>query len=302
VLLAGFEGWHTTVTDDPLLGRLLAERGVDAQVRAWTDPAVDWNAADLVWVRSTWDYTFRFAEWLGWLGLLARRRGRVENDPVLLAWNSNKGYLADLAAAGLPTVPTTYVAPGEPPPSLTGEVVVKPSVSAGGRDTGRFGPDHHAAARALVASIGASGRWAMVQPFLSSVEHRGETAVVVVDGRVSHVLRKRSVLAPDEVAPLRPDALGAAEAMYDPHLVRADPGGATAAELDVVGRTLAFLRARFGTPPLQMRVDLLTGPDGKPALLELEAVEPHLYLDEAGPGAADRLVDAALRRLGATAQ
>jgi len=296
VLVAGFDGSDTTVTDDPLLLRLLAARGVNAQVHAWTDPAVDWDAADLVWVRSTWDYTSRFAEWLGWL---AQRRGRVENDPALLAWNSDKSYLADLAAAGLPTVPTSFVAPGEAPPALTGEVVVKPSVSAGGRDTGRFGPDHHAAARALVASIGASGRWAMVQPFLPGVECRGETAVVVVDGLISHVLRKRSVLAPDEVAPVRADALGAAEAMYDPDLVRADPQGATPAELEVVEQVLAFVRARFGTTPLQMRVDLLAAGDG-PVLLELEAVEPHLYLDEAGPDVADRLVDAALRRLGVT--
>ena len=297
VVVASFEGRHSTLTDDPLLLQLLAQRGVDARAHAWTDPDVAWTTADLVWVRSTWDYTARFDAWLGWLERLAQGGADVENHPDLLAWNSDKHYLADLAEAGLPTVPTVYVAPGDPVPALLGEVVVKPSVSAGGRDTGRFAPAHHDQARALVARIAASGRTAMVQPFLNAVEHRGETAVVVVDGLLSHVLRKRSVLAPDEEAPLRADALGAAEAMYDPDLVRADPAGATTAELDVVDGVLAFLRERFGTTPLQMRVDLLAGPDGQPVLLELEAVEPHLYLDKAGPAAAHRLVDAVLRRL-----
>lgn len=300
VLLASFEGRHTTLTDDPLLGRLLAERGVDASVHAWTDPEVDWDAADLVWVRSTWDYTARFDQWLEWLGRLTQSGARVENDPGLLAWSSDKRYLADLAGAGLPTVPTVYVAPGDPLPALHGEVVVKPSVSAGGRDTGRFSPPCHDEARALAALIVASGRSALVQPFLPDVERRGETAVVVVDGQVSHVLRKGSVLAPDEVAPLRADALGAAEAMYDPALVRIDPEGATPAELELVRAVLDHVRGRFGTTPLQLRVDLLAGPDGGPVLLELEAVEPHLYLDAAGPGAAARLVDAVLRRLQAT--
>jgi hypothetical protein len=270
---------------------------VSARVRPWTDPDAGWDDAALVWVRTTWDYTHRPAQWQAWLADRRASGVAVENDPVLLAWNSDKRYLADLAAAGIPTVPTVLVAPGEPPPVLKGEVVVKPSVSAGGRDTGRFTPQHHDTARALLARIASSGRSALVQPFLPSVDERGETAVVVVDGAVSHVLRKGSVLRPDEVAPVREDALGAAEAMYDPDLVRADPGGASVAELDVVQALLRHLRERFGTIPLQARIDLLAGPDGTPVVLELEAVEPHLYLDEAGPAAAVRLADAAIARM-----
>jgi hypothetical protein len=291
VLVASFEGRHETVTDDPLLLGLLQQRGVVAQAQAWTDDAVAWDDADLVWVRTVWDYTFRPQQWQAWL---AARRTYVENPPGLVAWNSDKRYLADLAAAGLPTVPTAYVAPGEPLPVLRGEVVVKPTVSAGGRDTGRFGPAAHEAARGLVAHIGRSGRTAMVQPFLPSVDAHGETAVVLVDGEVSHTLHKRAVLAPDEVAPLRDDPLGAAEAMYDPQLVRA--GRAAADELALAHAVLGHVREIVGTTPLQMRVDMVRAADGTPVVLELEAVEPHLYLDQV-PGSADRLVDAVLRRL-----
>jgi hypothetical protein len=131
------------------------------------------------------------------------RKSPVLNDPALLVWNCDKHYLADLASAGIPTVPTSFVSPGEPLRPLVGEVVVKPTVSAGARDTGRFGPNAYPGARALIARVHASGRTAMVQPYLASVERVGETAVVIVDGRVSHVLRKRAVLRPDEVAPVR---------------------------------------------------------------------------------------------------
>ena len=62
----------------------------------------------------------------------------------------------------------------------------------------------------------------MVQPYLSSVDAAGETAIVLVDGELSHELRKGAVLRPGEVAPVRDDALGAAEVMYDPDLVRRD--------------------------------------------------------------------------------
>jgi hypothetical protein len=292
VLVASFEGRHETVTDDPLLLGLLAERGVDAQAWAWTDEGVAWDEADLVWVRTVWDYTFRPRQWHAWL---AARRTHVENDPALLTWNSDKRYLADLAAAGLPTVPTTFVSAGDPLPDLIGEVVVKPSVSAGGRDTGRFGPSAHASARALLEQIARSGRTAMVQPFQPSVDEHGETAVVLVDGQVSHALHKNAVLAPDEVAPVRDDPLGAAEAMYDPGLVQA--GTAAADELALAHAVLAHVRGAFGSTPLHMRVDMVRAADGTPVVLELEAVEPHLYLDVV-PGSAARLVDAVMARLG----
>jgi hypothetical protein len=301
LVLASFAGMDEEFSDDPALAEALRTSGASVDVVPWTDPAYDWRAADLVVVRTTWDYTLHHAEFVGWVRGLPVP---VLNEPALLEWNADKHYLADLAASGLPVVPTRFVPPGADLPAelLAGlaadhsEVVVKPSVSAGGRDTGRFSVASLPAARALVARITRSGRTAMLQPFLAGVEERGETAVVVLDGVVSHVLRKRSVLRPDEVAPLRDDALGAAEVMYDPELVRAS--SATAAELALVHAVLAEVRDRFGTTPLLCRVDLLPGPDG-PVLLELEAVEPHLYLTEA-PEALVRLAAAILQRVSPT--
>jgi glutathione synthase/RimK-type ligase-like ATP-grasp enzyme len=190
-------------------------------------------------------------------------------------------------------VETSYVEPGAAAPPLHGEVVVKPTVSAGGRDTGRFGPGSYEQAEELIRAIGASGRTAMVQPYLESVDDAGETAIVFVDGCASHQLRKRAVLTGEGVAPTRDDQIGAAEAMYDPQLVTIVT--AEDDELGVAGAVLDVLARRFAGLPLYARIDVARGNDGRPVLLELEAVEPSLYLGLA-PGAADRLADAIIAR------
>ena len=103
--------------------------------------------------------------------------------------------------------------------------MVKPTISAGARDTGRFGPDSAEQGLDLVARITDGGGTAMIQRFLPSVETAGETAVVMIAGEVSHVLRKSPVLRADEIAPTREDELRVAESMYDPDLVVRDSAG-----------------------------------------------------------------------------
>ena len=272
--------------DDELVVDALAGRGIEAGFVSWDAPGVDWDRFELVVVRSTWDYTGRLGEYLAWADGVG---ARLHNAPELIRWNADKRYVADLAAAGLAVVPTEFVGPGDPVPELAGEVAVKPTVSAGGRDTGRFGQAAHDEARALVERIAGRGRTAMVQPYLAGVDESGETALVFVAGEFAHALRKRAVLAPDEVAPIRDDELAAAEAMYDPDLVRASES--TAAERAVAADVVAYLAERFGAPPLYARVDLVPGPDGAPVLLELEAIEPCLYLHESPP-TAERLAEA----------
>lgn len=195
-------------------------------------------------------------------------------------------------------VPTTYVDPADPPPELSGEIVVKPAVSAGARDTGRFGVEHHRDAEALLARLAAEGRAAMVQPYLRSVDSEGETAVVFIGGEPTHVLRKRAVLRPDEEAPIRSDELGAAEAMYDSGLVTGSSGGQ--AEHELAEAVIDYVGRRFGGRPLYARVDMVPGPGGAPAVMELELVEPYFYLATA-PAAVDRLAEAILREASAAA-
>ncbi|MGA3362981.1 MAG: hypothetical protein ABSD82_13235 [Solirubrobacteraceae bacterium] len=266
--------------DDHAAGALL-----DADYPVWDDPSVDWDAYDRVILRSVWDYTLRVHEFLEW----CRRVGseRLRNAVEIAEFNADKRYLSDLSC---PTVPTVFVAPGERPPDWDRELVVKPSVSAGARNTGRFGPGFAPDARALLERIHASGRTALVQPYLRSVDELGETALVFIGGQLSHELHKRPVLAPDEVAPTTGDRLAVAKAMLEPDLVVAR--AAQEDERALARAIVAEISERFGTP-LYARVDLVRDDEGRPVLLELELIEPRLYFAEAS-GAAQRFAAAVL--------
>ncbi|WP_313406557.1 hypothetical protein [Aeromicrobium sp.] len=275
-LAEGFE-------DDREAARLLG-----AEFVVWDDPEVDWSRFDLVVIRSVWDYTIQRDAFVAWVRSLG---DRVANQADLIAFNSDKAYLG---ALGVPTVPTTYVVPGGEAPRLRGEVVVKPTVSAGGRDTGRFDPDHHDEARGLIAQINDSGRVAMVQPYVEGVDAQGETAVVFVGGELSHVLHKKPVLREQGTQPLLDpdDPSSPAAVMHDDDLVTVSE--APPEFLDLAASAHDQLAARFGMP-LYLRVDMVPGPAG-PVVMELEAVEPCLYLDLV-PGAAERFADAVRTRL-----
>jgi hypothetical protein len=266
-------------TDDKRVIAELEALGADVTYQPW-DVDIDWAGFDAVGVRSPWDYSYRrdaFVEWANTAG------PNLHNSAELLRWNSDKSYVADLDEAGLPVVETTFLKPGDAWAGDDREVIVKPSVSAGARDTGRFGPSLHDKARTLIETIHGSGRTAMVQPFLPSVDESGETALVFIDGEFTHSLRKSSVLRPDEVAPVRSTDLMVAEAMYDPELVLA--GTYEPDELELAERIVRHITERFGYLPLYARVDMLRDDEGAPVLLELEAVEPNLYFDQFPDGA-----------------
>lgn len=230
----------------------------------WDDTSVNWSGFDLVVPRSTWDYAERLDMFLDWAEALPR----VLNPPAVLRWNTNKGYLADLAAAAIPVVPTRYVAPGERLDPPTDAFVVKPAVSAGGRSSARFAAAaaEAEAAHALIDHIHAGGRTAMVQPDLGDVQ---ETALVFLGDAYSHALHRRVGL---------PEA-NAVDGLYlDEELA---PAVATADERAVAERAVAAAGAEL----LYARVDLAAG-----LVLELELVEPSLYL-AFGEGAVDRFAE-----------
>ncbi|HET9074513.1 MAG TPA: hypothetical protein VFN48_08030 [Solirubrobacteraceae bacterium] len=241
-----------------------------ARWEVWNDPTVDWASFDRVIIRSVWDYTLALEAFLAWCEHVGPER--LRNRPELVVFNADKRYLQSL---DVPTVPTRVVSPGAAAPILSGEVVVKPNVSAGGRDTGRFGPEDHEDARRLIAAIQASGRCALIQPYLPGVDAEGETAVVFIAGRLSHVLHKGAVLRQPGVAPLAVGPAAPAAVMLEDDLVSA--GRATAAQRALAHAVMAEVTARFGTP-LYARVDMVPGPEGAPVLIELEAIEPCLYL------------------------
>ena len=288
------EAWREDEDAAPLEAALGAA-GADVGWVVWDDPSVDWAAHDLVVVRSTWDYVPRRDAFLGWADRVASVT-RLANPPSVLRWNTDKHYLEDLAAAGVPTVPTTFLDPGPRADEHavrdalpdSGGFVVKPSVSAGSKDTVRYGdgPGERDRAVAQVATLLATGRGVMVQPYLEAVDRWGETGLVHLGGSFSHAFRKGPLL---EVGGAPVDALYAQESI--------EPRRATDAELALGERAVAAATSILGEPLLYARIDLLPADDGSPVLLELELTEPSLFLatDPASSGrAAAAIVDAAV--------
>jgi glutathione synthase/RimK-type ligase-like ATP-grasp enzyme len=282
VAIATITGLDDLDPDQPALTDALAARGVAAAPTGWDDPTVDWSAFDLVVVRSTWDYPERLDAFLGWAEHVSAV-SRLANPAAVLRWNTDKRYLAQLSGAGLPVVPTRWVEPGAAFELPTGELVVKPAVSVGSRDTARYRPDEAAVARAHVERLGGAGRVAMIQPYVPSVDAEGETALLWLGGAFSHAIRKGPLLRPG-AEPV--------EGLFAPEDISARVP--SAAELAVAERVLDAVPGGPGAL-LYARVDLVASPAG-PLVLELELTEPSLFLtyDE---GAAGRLADAVVRLL-----
>jgi glutathione synthase/RimK-type ligase-like ATP-grasp enzyme len=274
--------------EDQLLVTALAELGLAGFVLPWSDPGVDWAAFDATVIRSTWDYPARPAQFLAW----AQAVPRLHNPVEVLRDNIDKRYLARLAAAAIPVVPTEFFAPGDELRLPSGsEFVVKPSVGAGSIGAGRFPADAHEPASRHAQLLHASGRTVMVQPYLAEVDAAGETAVIFLDGRFSHAIRKSALLAPETSHRIDSGQLYLTET-----ITASQP---SADELEVAERVHALLTERLAgdSPLLYARIDLLPSPDG-PLLLEAELIEPSLFLDHA-PGAAGRLASAIAERMAA---
>jgi O-ureido-D-serine cyclo-ligase len=227
------------------------------------------------------------------------------NHPTVLGWNIDKRYLADLADAGVPTVPTTWV---EPPASIESaessepietlgqrigpllsaafhesDVVIKPAVSGGAYQTARYRPDGADAARDHIRRLLHAGRTVMVQPYQAAVDAQGEVGVVYLGSQFSHAVAKGAMLKP---------GAGTQENLWEHEDISAVVP--TELQLATARSALAAAEHLVGATTYA-RVDLVTRADGVPAVLELELLDSALFF-ETQPAAATRFA-AVLRQL-----
>lgn len=261
--------------DDDLipLDAALRDAGIQTDITDWDDPAIDWSSFDAVLLRSTWDYTERLPEFLAWCERVSAVSALL-NPLDVVRWNTDKHYLRDLSERGIATVESHFVEPGGDAGAFPdfAEFVVKPTVSAGSRDTQRYIRAERDAAIAHVQRLIDAGRAALIQPYLPAVDSDGETALLFFDGVFSHAIRKGPLLRRGEAA---------TDALFAPEQITARTPSAQEHELaERVIASLPFPALAYA------RVDLLPSPDG-PKLLELELTEPSLFFDTAA-GAAGR--------------
>lgn len=264
--------------EDAPLRAALAERGAEVEVRRWDDPAVAWGETVAV-LRTPWDYVTRLSAFCAWLDRLHEAGGRVHNPLPTLRWNLHKGYLIELAEAGVEVTPTRLLRQGEAvdldalrAETGWGELVVKPAISAGAHGTYRAHPDDPQVPARVAASLAAGDT--LVQPFLPEVLG-GELSLIFFAGAFSHAVLK--VPTPGD------------------YRVQSDFGGAVLPLKAVAPPVLAAAEAALAAAPVAWsyaRVDgvLLAG---RFVLMELELLEPELFLTQ-HPDAPARFAQALL--------
>jgi glutathione synthase/RimK-type ligase-like ATP-grasp enzyme len=255
--------------DDRMPVDELRKRGLRVATAVWSDPRVDWGAARLCMVRSTWDYHRRYGEFIGWIERVAARTV-VRNDPELLRWNAHKSYLRDLERAGVPVVPTIWAQRGEHHMlselrNSRGwrELVIKPAHGAASHDVTHVRADAASLAAGQARLDGLlRAEDALIQPYLESVASYGERALIFIGGRYSHAVVKKP---------------------FDKTLVVGDePSSAVVTTDDELNAATRAMAAVPGAP-IYARVDLLKDDAGRARVSELELIEPGLYFGVHGP-------------------
>jgi glutathione synthase/RimK-type ligase-like ATP-grasp enzyme len=264
--------------EESILSLAFAAKGIDATRVDWSDPKVDWEAADAAIFRSTWDYFDRFEEFKDWIGPTSKKI-RFINPYETIFWNMDKHYLIDLEKKGVPIVPSRFIEIGSKDSLASlcakedwNEFILKPCVSGTARHTYRFNrsgiAEHEAILKQLIQKEGM-----MLQEFHTSIMERGEVSHMVMGGKYSH-----SILKTVKTGEFR---------------VQDDFGG-TVKSYEANEEEIAFAEKSIKTCdpiPLYGRVDVMWGKQGELMLTELELVEPELWF-RIHPGAADLLAEA----------
>ncbi|HYI40532.1 MAG TPA: hypothetical protein VE053_09465 [Allosphingosinicella sp.] len=254
----------------------LRDSGLEVEARDWAD-ATDLAGFDLVLPLLVWGYPFAPLQWAEAVDRWEGEGVRLRNPASVLRWNADKIYLERLAERGAPVVPTRHYAQlnegllEEAARAFgTGRLVAKPRISSSAWQTIRWSPG-------APLDGGPEGA-AMVQPYLPEIERSGEVSMIFFGGVFSHAISKRPQPGDFRVQP-------EFDGIITAH--RPDP-----AEHEAAARILAAAEE----PLLYARIDLVRGLDGAPQLIELELIEPDLYLgyDE---GAGGRFAKAVAERL-----
>ena len=269
--------------DDRRLIAAFHAQGDEATSVVWSDE-IAWRDYDLALPRSTWDYIDDRAGFLAALAAIDQSPCRLYNPLDAVRWNSDKSYLLDLAAWGVPIVPTLPSGPAgatqlqqQAIEAGWGRVVLKPRVGAGAADV-RLIPTSNITKTLTELVTAHPHRPFLLQPLIESVISEGEWSFIFIAGVFSHALLKRP--APGDFR---------AHGIYDGIVAPMTPTPADLAQAKAIVAALPFdlLYARLDLVRIENRL----------AIMELELIEPMLYFDQA-PAAAGRLALAVRSRVG----
>ena len=254
--------WAFDVEAQALIGA-----GADVEPVSWTE-AGELADFDLVLPLVAWGYHLQYEAWLAFLDRVEASGIAMLNPPALLRWNGDKSYLAELADSGVPTVPTLAVESccdadlDEARRRFdTDWLVIKPPVSASASGTHRLGPNDD-------LPSDSRSRPMIIQPLIEEIARTGEFSLMLFDGEFSHAVVKRPA---------------AGDFRVQPHL-----GGVTLPSKASPGAERLARQALAAAPAraTYARVDIVPDDEGVLRIMELELIEPALFLDHAPDGGA----------------
>jgi glutathione synthase/RimK-type ligase-like ATP-grasp enzyme len=281
---ANLPGWEV---DDHPFHDALRRRGIPFELGVWDDPTFDWSQFDTCLIRTTWDYHERRDAFIQWAKERANHQ-RFFNPPQVIAWNSHKGYLRELAEAGIPLAPTEWLARGSTVDAAAlvrdkgwSQAFLKPAVGLCASDTLRFNADEEGfrSAQEHLETHLPEGDF-ILQPYLKRVEVDGEISALFFGGVFSHAVQKIPVPGDYRVQ----DDWGATDKPISMH----------SEQKALAARIIKTAEEILGCSLLYARVDLMFDDKAQLVLTELELIEPSLFFRH-GPQGPDLLVDALLK-------
>jgi len=270
--------------DDVLLQEALADLGISSVRVNWADADIDWSAFSCAVFRTTWDYFERISEFLSWLG-------NIENDTLLcneaalIRWNLDKHYMADLEKQDIPIVPTRFLDPGSDMTlsdmiDETGwhDAILKPCISGAARHTYRIDQTNADRIQSELQPLLNTESF-IVQPFLPDVLHAGEDTLVLIDGKYTHAVTKKPKPGDFRV--------------QDDHGGTVHHCSPDREQIELAEQTIAACQTACGSfsrtvslpVPVYGRVDMVRDLQGDWRVMELELIEPELWLRNHPPAA-----------------
>lgn len=242
----------------------LQNKGLHIQSEIWDDPDVDWQTYDIALLRMPWDYHQKFEAFKNWLDRIEALGIKLLNSYQTVRWNIDKHYLKEIIDAGFDVIPSVFLEK-EWDGNFSGifnslksdQIIVKPCVSGGSRNTFKLNAETARGRADEIATLLLDGAY-IAQPFMKEIED-GEWSFTFFNGRYSHTILKKPKTGDFRV-----------QQFFGGTIDRMEP------EQSLIDQAASYLPA-FARDTLYARVDGVLV-DGKFVLMELELVEPFLYL------------------------
>lgn len=252
--------------EDDLLVNFLTAKGLSITKVIWNDPNVNWETFDLAILKSPWDYFDLIDSFYNWLIELKNKNVKLLNPVDIVKWNADKHYLQDIERAGLKVTPSIFLAKGDKIDlaayfKLFGinQFIIKPCVSGGSKNTFKVTPSNIEEISSKLKLLVENEDF-IIQPFLKEIEEDGEWSFIFFNGKFSHALLKKAKSGDFRVQSIFGGTI---------HPQNAPESVLACAQLYV---------NEFAKDCLYARVDGVIL-DGEFNLMELELIEPFLFLD-----------------------